>query len=119
MKKTLTRTDEIVKLKESGFTQQEIAEKFGISRQRVQQIEASLGLDRKKDKVLFAHDCNKCRDSFSSRQEKRKYCSKSCSAEGRKIERTPEEMEAHVKEIKERKRIRANEYYYEVIKKRK
>lgn len=115
MKKTSNRIEEIVRLKNSGLTQQKIAEKYGISRQRVQQIESSLGLDRKKEKILFKHSCSECDKPFESRNSNRKYCSKACSSSGRKIEKTEEYLES----IREKKRIRANEYYHRVIKNRK
>lgn len=113
MKKISDRNEKIVQLHTDGVKQVDIAKKYGITRQRVQQIEASLGLDRKKEKVIFSKDCAGCDKYFESKNPNRKYCSRDCSSLGRRVERTGEYLES----IREKKRIRANEYYHRIIKK--
>lgn len=112
MSNIVNRNKEIIRMKEDKVSQQEIAKKFGITRQRVQQIESSLGLNRKKDLVIFKHKCPVCSKEFEDRNEERKYCSRGCSSSGRRIVRNPEETTKYNEELREKRRIRAYNYYH-------
>lgn len=115
MKNIAKRNIEIIKMKELGVTQQEIADYYKITRQRVQQIEASLGLDRKKEIVDYNYKCKECKKDFTTKNPGRIYCSRNCSSSCRKIYRTKEEQLKYEEALREKKRLRARDYYHKKV----
>lgn len=118
MKDKQKRDREFLTLHGQGLTQQEIADTYRITRQRVQQIEKRLGLQRDRSAALHTYACAECKKNFSTASSTRKFCSRECSALGRRVYRTALER-AHLQErMKERRRVLAHKYYHEVLKKR-
>lgn len=101
-----------------GLTQAAMAERLGITRQRVQQIERRLGLDRRHvpgERTQYIFKCMTCRKESSSLVNGRKYCSRSCFVDSRRKIVSVEEQEIRRK----KNRARAHSYYHDVFKKRK
>lgn len=119
MSEILKRNKDIVAMKNAGKTQREIAQEYNISRQRIQQIESSLGLNRKKESLEKDYMCKNCGDMFTSRNIDRKYCSRECSSSFRKVKRTAKELHDYQEKLKEKKRIYAREYYKTIAKKKR
>lgn len=113
----LNRNEEIRKDHAAGITQTKIAYKFNITRQRVNQIEKSLGLNRHKEIVESKYVCAHCSKSFGSLNKVRKYCSKKCSSTARRVVRTKKEQYIYDEELREKKRIRARSYYHKIVNK--
>lgn len=109
------RDSEIVAMRDA--TQQKIADKYKITRQRVQQIEKRLGIKRDRSTKIYEYKCQECGDAFTSTYRGRVYCSRKCSSLGRRLYRTPEERIALMERIRESRRVRAKKYYHEVLKK--
>lgn len=100
------------------MTQQEIANKYNITRQRVQQIEKRLGIKRDRSTKIYEYKCRECGEAFMSNYHGRVYCSRECSSLGRRLYRTPEERANLIERVRESRRVRAKKYYHEVLKKK-
>lgn len=121
-KKPLAERDKQIEAEyEGGSTMQAIADKHGISRQRVEQILRSAGVERgRKRRILeIEYSCLECGKKFTSSQKERKFCSLSCSHEGRKVYKTKEAVASHRKELREYYAEKARDYYHNVFKKKK
>lgn len=105
-----------------GATQEQIAEKLSVSRQRVQQIEKRLGLRPRRDPELpkvTTFICSTCYKSFSARGGARKYCSRPCFATAQKVSLTKDERKKRMDARREINRQRSRDYYYNVFKKQR
>lgn len=122
MMNTVTKRDsQLVKWHSKGLTQTDIAEKIGVTRQRVQQLEKRLGLTREHTKGItkFSLTCETCRNEFLSSKNNRKFCCRDCFYASRKITLTPKEEEARLLAKRKRNQEKASHYYHNVFKKRK
>ena len=118
------RDEKVLKYQKNGLTQLQIAEKLGITRQRVQQFESRLGVSRKnivKKRDFFSFTCNQCKKTEELVKMKhnlrRKYCSLTCTRLSRRVFLTPEQQKAKINQKNERDNERSLKYYYEVFKK--
>jgi predicted nucleic acid-binding Zn ribbon protein len=68
------RVQEIVKLRERGWTMRQIGEFFGVSRQRVHQL-----LQRAHVVVTYHRHCRRCGKAFETVRANRVFCSIRCS----------------------------------------
>ena len=102
-----------------GLSQVEIAEKLEVTRQRVQQIEAGLGISRERiyKKKEYTLKCATCKKKFVTNKLGRKYCSRECFRKSRIKNLTiKQKMERDILR-KEKNRVKAREYYHNVFKK--
>jgi transcriptional regulator len=67
------RVQEIVKLRERGWTMRQIGEFLGVSRQRVHQL-----LQRAPVVVTYYRHCRRCGKAFETVRANRVFCSISC-----------------------------------------
>lgn len=105
-------------LSSQGLTQSDIAKKYKITRQRIQQIEKRLGVVRNRVPKKYDIQCRECGDLFVAQNLKREYCSCQCSALGRRVYKTEEARSLRLECVREMRRVRANKYYHEVLKKK-
>lgn len=123
MKKSVSLRDtQIKKWRAKHISQNEIARRLGVTRQRVQQIERLLGLGpRRVPGVYVQHEitCRQCGKTKFFRTAGRTYCSRECFHESRKQKKlSPEQFAEHERVSREKNRIRAQKYYHLVFKKR-
>lgn len=118
MKGQNKRDADISILSSKGFTQAEIAKKYNITRQRVQQIERRLGVVRNRIPKIYDIQCRECGVLFTASNLKREYCSRKCSALGRCVYKTADARRFQQERIREMRRVRASKYYHEVLKKK-
>jgi len=112
------RNRKIEEWMKEGLSQATIADKLKITRQRVQQIEASLGLSRERVYVKqeFSIECGSCAKQFTTNKRSRKYCSRECFCQSRKLILNQEELEEYIETKKEKNRLKAKKYYHSVFK---
>lgn len=115
------RNLKIQKWMDEGLSQASIAGKLHITRQRVQQIESSLGLSRERIyiKNSFNIKCGTCKNKFTTNKKDRKYCSRECFCKSRVKHRTKTEQITFDLEKKEKNKIKAKNYYHNIFKKKK
>ncbi len=104
------------------LTQKQIAEKLGVSRQRIQQLEKKYQMPPRRDPlnpIRHSITCKKCSKVFLSTNKHRVYCSRDCFIKAQKERWSPEEIIERMKRKKESNKIRAKKYYHEVFKKKK
>jgi len=121
MDKTIQlRNKKITILHTKGKTQQYIATKFNLSRQRVQQIERSLGLHRDKPRgnTTYKLKCQYSGEIFETRNKAQKYAIREYYYLARRKSRSKDEQEEFIKERRERLRLKASWYYHVVFKKK-
>lgn len=120
IKEIQQRNNKIVKLHAKGKTQQEIADVLGLTRQRIQQIERELGLRRDRSKGVREYTliCQYSGKKFTSRNKKQKYASREFFYLSRRKYKTPAELKARQDARREKNRLKAAWYYYNVLKKR-
>jgi transcriptional regulator with XRE-family HTH domain len=113
------REEEIKKARLGKITQQETADKLGITRQRVQQIERKIGLGPRRIPgvpTLHSAICESCFTKFETKTKNRKFCSRECFFKS-KLSLLPPELREEKKQLKkEKNRIRAFNYYHDVFK---
>jgi len=114
------REDKIRKWFKDGVSQEEIGERLGLTRQRVQQLEQSIGLSRGKLRVKkeYKQKCQTCHKSFTSNKEDRKFCGRECFHQSRVQKLSPAEYKQREEERKRKNREKARHYYHNVFKKR-
>ena len=101
------------------LTQREIGKRLGVSFQRVQQLMKQLNLPtRVRVPVVHSFVCKNCKKAFSSKLKNRTHCSRECVHEASKVHRSATEQKAFLAKLREKGRIRANNYYHQVLKKR-
>lgn len=102
-----------------GLTQAKIAEKLGITRQRVQQIEKSLGVKRtKKGPKLYERKCKYSGETFFTTKRNQQYKSRENYIAHRRNMYTEEELLKRDEKRREKNRKKASRYYHEVFKRR-
>lgn len=105
--------------RQEQLSQKEIAQRLGVSRQRVQQLEKTLGLpSRRGNRITETIMCTYCGERFTGVRG-RLFCSRVCFGKSRKVRRSEEEMEAIVEARRARARERSRQYYHNVFKKKK
>lgn len=121
MKNTSNREALIIKWHSKNLTQTEIADKLGVTRQRVQQLEKRLGLkrDRIKGQNKTELVCSCCKKKFLSAKSNRKFCSRECFYKSRKVVLTPKEEAKRIEEKLLKNRTKSSWYYHNVFKKKK
>jgi len=102
-----------------GLSQVEIAEKLTVTRQRVQQIEAGLGISRERiyKKKEYTIKCSTCKKKFITNKKDRKFCSRECFRKSRIKKLTVKEKTEREILRREKNRLKAREYYHNVFKK--
>lgn len=110
----------VLSLREQGKTQQEIASVLSVSRQRVQQIEKSIGLPPRsltRRAVLRTIRCLHCNKEISVYSKTQIYCSRACYT-AQKVGRVSEEERLEIRRKRMiANRARAKRYYHTVFKK--
>lgn len=114
------RDSKIRKWFKEGISQEEIGHKLGLTRQRVQQLEQAIGIQRGKLRVKkeYSHTCATCSKSFKSNKPERKYCSRECFRKSRIQVLTPKEQAEREELRKQKNREKARNYYHNVFKQR-
>ncbi len=111
----------IAKMRNEGKTQVEIAKRFGVTRQWIQQIEKRLfpegrqGMRRVPRRYEFI--CKQCGKKEWASTQRRSFCSRACFFASRRKVRSPKESSRLLGEKKRRERERAARYY-EIFKQR-
>ena len=115
------RDGKIRKWFKEGVAQAEIGSRLDLTRQRVQQIENSLGLSRGDLRVKkeYTATCHTCKKKFTDTKPDRKYCSRECFRKSRIKTLTPAEQIERDTVRKRKNREKAKGYYHNVFKKRK
>lgn len=117
MKKYHKHDEKIIRWQAMGLTQRKIADKLHISKQRVHVLIKRLNLPLRVP-VVYSFTCKNCKKVFSSNLKRRIYCSRKCADESKKVHRSIAEQEAFLVKLREKVRVRANDYYHQVFKKR-
>jgi transcriptional regulator with XRE-family HTH domain len=105
--------------REENLSQKEIAKRLGVSRQRVQQLEKTLGLSsRRGNRIVETIMCSFCGERFTGVRG-RLFCSRICFGRSRKVKRSEEELEQLIELRRTRARERSRRYYHQVFKKKK
>lgn len=118
--KSEQRKERVRRMNDQGMTLIDIASHEGVSRQRIQQIERSMGIvrrDASKSSKINSFKCKTCGKAFGSYLSGRKYCSRKCFAESLKLNLTEKEIAQRAQRRKEANRARAKDYYHNVLKK--
>lgn len=121
MLKTNGKRDRSVVRWHETLTQTQIAERLGVTRQRVQQIEKRLGLEPRRspgNKKTYPFKCDHCKKRSESRLADRIFCSRECFFASRKIVLTPDQEEKRLEARRKRNRLRSRNYYHNVFKNR-
>lgn len=118
-RKIQQRNAQIVKLHAKHKTQQEIASKLNLTRQRVQQIEKELGLKRiRVPSKGYRLVCKYSGEIFYSRNKNQRYAKREYFYLARRKYKTPEQIAAYLEKKREKNRKKAAWYYHHVFKKR-
>ncbi len=115
------RDEEVLKLRKQRKTQSFIADKLGVTRQRVQQIEQRLGLSSRREErhyKVYPFVCCTCKEKHTSRTEDRKFCSRECFSASRRLKLSPQEAKRKLELKKEKNRERSRKYYHTIFKKK-
>lgn len=115
------RDNDIREWRRANVPQTKMAQRLGITRQRVQQIERRLGLGLRRVPGIYkkyTFKCRYCKKEVSIKLAGRIYCSRECFFMSRQVARTPEEERGRLENRKQKNRDRSRSYYYGVFKKK-
>ena len=112
----------VAKMRGEGKTQLQIAQKMGVTRQWVQQIEKRLfpegrqGIRRAPQRYTFT--CKQCGTKGLASVKSRLFCGRACFFVSRRKTFSPKEILRREKVRREKARVRARVYYHDVLKTR-
>ncbi len=88
--------NELVKLRVSGMSLEEIGKKYNVSKQRISQLLGKTGYINAKP--ILKIKCQVCSETFETKNKLRIYCSTICSGKGRRVFDIPLNIDASSKE---------------------